>query len=127
MATASKNSAGSAWAARWREGRASAVMHELRRRGLCRRGGAGEGSGTVARRGWSTATWARGGRRRVAVRRARCCGLGCGGELAAAQARARRIGHGGITKEDVVEWLNIPPNAIEKDTEKGVLKPREIH
>ena len=53
--------------------------------------------------------------------------LGCGGKMAAAQARARRIGHGGITKEDVVEWLNIPPNATEKDTEKGVLKPREIH
>jgi len=45
----------------------------------------------------------------------------------AAQARARRIGHGGITKEDAVEWLNIPPNATEKETEKGVLKPREIH
>jgi len=108
-------------------GPASLVMHELWRHGLCRRGGAREGSGAVARRGWSTATWARGGRRRVMVRRARCCGLGCSGELAAAQARAQRIGHGGITKEDAVEWLNIPPNATEKETEKGVLKPCEIH
>ena len=127
MATASKNSAGAAWAARWREGRASTVMQELWWRGLCRRGGTREGSGAVAWRGWSTATWARGGRRRVTVRRARCCGLGCGGELVAAQARARRIGHGGITKEDAVEWLSIPPNATEKETEKGDLKPREIH
>ena len=61
------------------------------------------------------------------MRRARCCGLGCGGELAATQARAQRLGHGGITKEDAVVRLNIPPNATEKETEKGVLKPREIH
>ena len=61
------------------------------------------------------------------MRRAWCCGLGCGGELAAAQARAQRIGHGGITKEDTVVWLNIPPNATEKEMEKGVLKLREIH
>ena len=61
------------------------------------------------------------------MRRARCCGLGCGGELAAAQARAQRIGHGGMMKEDAVEWLKIPPNTTEKETEKGVLKPREIH
>ena len=36
-----------------------------------------------------------------------------------AQARAQRIGHGGITKEDAVVQLSSPPNAIEKEIEKS--------
>jgi len=50
-------------------GGVGAVARELRWRVLCWRGGAREGSGAVARRGWSMAAWARGGRRRVVVAR----------------------------------------------------------
>jgi len=72
-----------------------AVARELRWSVLCWRGGAREASGVVARRGWSTAAWAQGGRRRVMVAR-RGKGTAAHGwrpekaQEAAALARARR-------------------------------------
>ena len=66
------------------------------------------------------------------------CGLGCGGvacltaalvrvssggDLAAARARARSRG---IKNEGTAE-INRSPDATEKEMEKRVLKPREIH
>ena len=104
------------------------VARELRRRVLCWRGGAREGSGAVARRGWSMAAWARGGRRRVAVAR-RCKGTAAHGwraeeaQEAAALARARRD----EGEQMYGLRLNSSPHATEKELEKGVLKPREIH
>ena len=104
------------------------VARELRWRVLCWRGGAREASEAVARRGWSTAAWARGGRRRVVVVRRGKDTTTRGwraeeAQEAAALARARRD----EGEQRYGLRLNSSPHKTEKESEKRVLKPREIH